>query len=137
MECINAHIKLFSGVAEKHTLEVFFSEVGMRLFNVLIKNLKRLQISQTGSMTLICDFNIYCDWATSLRVSSITRTYNILKELGSLFLADGGEELRKVVHDLPRFQGVLRVEEIYELMASRTDYKKIQKFVETKECIIM
>jgi recyclin-1 len=55
-------------------------------------------------MTLICDFNTYCDWAN---------------------------------HDLPRFQGVLRVEEIYELMASRTDYKKIQKYVESKECLIM
>ena len=88
-------------------------------------------------MTLICDFNTYCDWANALRVTSVSQLFSILKELGSLFLADGGEELRKVVHDLPRFQGVLRVEEIYELMASRTDYKKIQKYVESKECLIM
>jgi hypothetical protein len=35
-----------------------------------------------------------------------------------------------------RYQGMLRPEEIYELLAARTDYKKIQKYVETKECII-
>ena len=53
IKCINAHIELLQGVAEKHTLEVFFSEVGVRLFNVICKNLKRLQISQTGSFQLI------------------------------------------------------------------------------------
>jgi recyclin-1 len=80
--------------------------------------------------------NYYCDWANSLRVTSVSKLFQVLKELGSLFLADGGEELRKQVHDLPRFQGALRIEEIYELLGSRTDYKKIQKMVETKECII-
>lgn len=83
------------------------------------------------------DLNKYCEWANSLRITSVSKLFMVLKELGSLFLADGGEELRKQVHDLPRFQGVLRVEELYELLASRTDYKKIQKYVETKECIVM
>ncbi len=32
IECIQAHGELLSEVAEKHTLEVFFSEVGVRLF---------------------------------------------------------------------------------------------------------
>ena len=30
--CLNAHSKLMIGVADKNTVEVFFSEVGVRLF---------------------------------------------------------------------------------------------------------
>jgi recyclin-1 len=87
-------------------------------------------------MQLICDFNRYFDWAYSLRMTPATKTYQALKELGNLFLADGSEELRSLVHDMPRFNGALRIEEIYELLQSRTDYKEIRKQVEAKECII-
>ncbi|KAJ3121727.1 F-box protein: endocytic membrane traffic, recycling ReCYcling 1 [Physocladia obscura] len=135
--CLNAHTKLLNGVTNKDTLEVFFGEVGIRLFNVICKNLKKQQVSQSGALQLICDMNKYHEWATTLRVASVTRLFNVLKELGSLFMADGGEELRNLVHDTERYQGALRPEEIYELLASRTDYKKIQKFVEAKECIVM
>ncbi|TPX66932.1 hypothetical protein SpCBS45565_g04088 [Spizellomyces sp. 'palustris'] len=136
IECLNAHIKILYGVAEKHTMEVFFGEVGVRIFNVICKNIKRLQISQTGAMQLIYDLNQYYEWASTLRVASLKKLFEVLKEVGNLFLADGGEELRKLVHDLPRYQGALRIEEIYELLASRTDYKKIQKYMESKDCII-
>ncbi|KAJ3039975.1 F-box protein: endocytic membrane traffic, recycling ReCYcling 1 [Rhizophlyctis rosea] len=137
IETLNSHTKLLSGATEKNTMEVFLTEVGVRVFAVIIKNLKRQQISQAGAMQLICDFNKYYEWAVSTRVSAISRQFQVLKELGKLYLSDGNEELRKLVHDLPRFQGVLRIEEIYELLQSRTDYKKIQKFVESKECLVM
>lgn len=87
-------------------------------------------------MRLILDLNTYYEWACTLRVSSVKRMFEVLKEVGNLFLADGGDELRKLVHDLPRYQGQLRIEEIYEMLASRTDYKKIQKYMENKECVI-
>ena len=108
----------------------------LSLLSVITKNIKRLQVSQTGAMQLICDMNRYYDWAYSMHISSLSKLFQVLKELGNLFLADGSEELSKLVHDAPRFQNALRVEEIYELMQSRTDYKKIQKQVEAKECII-
>ncbi|KAJ3163213.1 F-box protein: endocytic membrane traffic, recycling ReCYcling 1 [Geranomyces michiganensis] len=136
IDCLNSHAKILYGVAEKHTMEVFFGEVGARIFNVICKNIKRLQISQTGAMQLILDLNTFYNWSATLRVSSVKKMFEVLKELGNLFLADGGDELRKLVHDLPRYQGQLRIEEVYELLASRTDYKKIQKYVETKECCI-
>ncbi|KAJ3278224.1 F-box protein: endocytic membrane traffic, recycling ReCYcling 1, partial [Rhizoclosmatium sp. JEL0117] len=113
--CLNAHTRLLNGVTNKDTLELFFGEVGVRLFN---------------------DMNKYHEWATTLRVASVPRLFLVLKELGALFMADGGDELRNLVHDTERYQGALPVEEIYELLASRTDYKKIQKFVEAKECIV-
>ncbi|KAI8622733.1 exocyst complex component Sec10-domain-containing protein [Chytriomyces sp. MP71] len=135
--CLNAHTRLLNGVTNKDTLEVFFGEVGVRLFNVICKNLKKQQVSQSGALQLICDMNKYHEWASSLRVGSVSRLFLVLKELGSLYMADGGEELRNLVHDADRYQGALRPEEIYELLASRTDYKKIQKYVEAKECIVM
>ncbi|KAH6570887.1 hypothetical protein BASA60_007494 [Batrachochytrium salamandrivorans] len=136
IECLVSHTKLMAGVTETNTMEVFLSEVGVRLFNVIIKNIRRLQVSQTGAMQMICDMNKYYEWAISVRVPSVTKLFVVLKELGNLFLADGSEELRKLVHDAPRYQGALRVEEIYELLQSRTDYRKIQKQVESKDCII-
>lgn len=32
IDCLNVHTKILSGVAEKHTMEVFFAEVGVRVF---------------------------------------------------------------------------------------------------------
>ncbi len=69
----------------------------------------------------------------------MTRQFSVLKEIGSLFLAEGSQEIKEVVMDSQKFQGAtanLRQEDIVELLACRTDYKKIQKFVESKECII-
>ncbi|KAJ3108484.1 F-box protein: endocytic membrane traffic, recycling ReCYcling 1 [Phlyctochytrium planicorne] len=135
--CLQAHVKLLQGSTHKDTLEVFLGEVGVRLFNVICKNLKKWQVSPTGAMQLICDFNRYHEWATTLRVPSVSRLFLVLKELGNLYMAEGGTELRNMVHDADLYQGALRPEEIYELLAARTDYKKIQKFVESKDCLVM
>lgn len=87
-------------------------------------------------MNNISDFNKYYEWAYSLRLNAATKQFQALKELGNLFLADGSEELRSLVHDLPRFNGALRIEEIYELLQSRADYDKVKSQVEAKECAI-
>ncbi|KAJ2993525.1 F-box protein: endocytic membrane traffic, recycling ReCYcling 1 [Globomyces sp. JEL0801] len=112
IQVLDAHSKILKGCIEANTMEVFLSETSVR------------------------DLNMYYDWAYSLRVTSATKMFQALKELGKLFLADGSDELRALVHDLPRFNGALRIEEIYELLQSRTDYKQIQKQVEAKECCI-
>lgn len=127
---------MLTGATDKHTLEVFLGEIGVRMFNAIIKNIKRLQISQTGAMRLICDLNCYSEWAYQLRVGQVSKLFSALKEIGSLFIADGGMELRDLVHDQQRYQGTLRLDEVLELLASRTDFKKIQKYVESKECVI-
>lgn len=69
-------------------------------------------------------------------MTSVTKLFTIMKELGGLFIADGGEELRDMVHDSQKFQGQFRLEEILELLSSRADYKKIQKYIEAKDCVI-
>ncbi|KAJ3179280.1 hypothetical protein HK101_010051 [Irineochytrium annulatum] len=133
VECLCAHVKLLTGSTNKDTLEVFLGEVAIRLFNVICKNIKRWQISPAGATQLICDLNRFHEWGSTLRVQAVSKLFLVLKELGNLYLAEGGTELRNMVHDAERYQGALRPEEIYELLAARTDYKNIQKFVETKE----
>lgn len=32
VECLSAHVKLVVGCADKHTLDIFFQEIGLRLF---------------------------------------------------------------------------------------------------------
>ncbi len=81
--------------------------------------------------------NHYYDWSQTLRVTHVTQLFLALKEIGYLYLAADGEELKQMVHEQPRLQGAFRIEEIYELVSCRTDYRKIQKYVENKECSIM
>ncbi|KAI9337923.1 exocyst complex component Sec10-domain-containing protein [Obelidium mucronatum] len=138
IECLDKHIDLLRGVTSKDTFGVFFGEVGVRLFSLLCTNIKKHQISQTGAMRLICDINRYNDWVVQLRLMPLQRLFAILKEVGPLFLADGGDELRNLVYDKERYQGYLTVEEVNEMVASRTDYKSIKKVVEGKDgCVIM
>ncbi|KAJ3128277.1 F-box protein: endocytic membrane traffic, recycling ReCYcling 1 [Nowakowskiella sp. JEL0407] len=137
IEALTKQTSSITGVTDRHTLDVFYNEIGVRFFNAILKHLKRCQISQSGAMQLIIDLNRYYEWACSVRVAAIAKLFVVLKELGNLYLADPGPELRNLVHDLQRFQGVLRQEEIYELLGSRTDWKKIQKVVEAKDCLIM
>ena len=87
-------------------------------------------------MQLIIDMNKYYDWAISLKQSRITKMFACLKEVGGLFLADGTRELQEIVNDPKRFNGCLRVEELYELLQSRADYKEKKKELEAKECCI-
>lgn len=53
MLCLETHTKVLKGSIEANTMEVFLSEVCVRLFQVIIKNIRRLQVSQTGAMQLI------------------------------------------------------------------------------------
>ena len=87
-------------------------------------------------MQLICDMNQYYEWAAALRVGSVTKMFTALKEVGNLFLADGGVELKPLIHEVQIYHGALRLEDVLELLVSRTDYKKIAKYIDSKECCI-
>lgn len=69
-------------------------------------------------------------------MNNVSKIFTVLKEIGHLFIVDGNHELKELVNDQHRYQGVLRQDEVMELLASRSDFKKIQKFIESKECII-
>lgn len=52
LKCLNDYENLKASI-EKQTMEIFFSEISIRLFHLIIKNIRRLTISQTGAMRLI------------------------------------------------------------------------------------
>lgn len=53
VEIVSSHTKMLVGSTDKNMLDVFNQEVGMRLFTVLCKHLKRQRISVGGSIKLI------------------------------------------------------------------------------------
>jgi hypothetical protein len=79
---------------------------------------------------------MYYEWVNSLHLPNAVKLFLSLKEISNIFIADGTKELSSLVQDLTRHHQVLNVEELLELIRSRSDYKKIQNHVETKECCI-
>jgi recyclin-1 len=57
VEVVSSHTKMLIGSTDKHMLDVFNQEVGLRLFTALCKHLKRQRISVDGSITLIRQVN--------------------------------------------------------------------------------
>jgi recyclin-1 len=53
VEMVSSHTTMLVGSTEKNMLDVFNQEVGLRLFTVLCKHLKRQRISVDGAITLI------------------------------------------------------------------------------------
>lgn len=123
------------GATDKHTLEVFYTEIGLRFYGTYTKHLKTMQISEMGGFRLISDLNVYYEWADALNVAEATRYFKALKELGHLYVVSP-IDLRELMHDSDRFLGVVRVEEVYEFVALRKDYRKIQRMVDDK-CPLM
>ncbi|KAJ3324704.1 F-box protein: endocytic membrane traffic, recycling ReCYcling 1 [Gonapodya sp. JEL0774] len=137
VELLTKHAALLRGVTDKATIDMFLQEIGIRVFTALVKHFKGIQVSRDGSMQLICDINAYYDWSLTLRQPETTKLFAVLKEIGNLFMVDGGPDLRELVHDHERFQGRLRPEEILELLRSRTDFKKIEKNLDAADCVVM
>ena len=53
VEIVSSHTKMLVGSTDKNMLDVFNQEVGMRLFTIVCKHLKRQRISVNGSLKLI------------------------------------------------------------------------------------
>ena len=53
VEIIGSHVNMLVGSTDKHMLDVFNQEVGVRLFTALCKHLKRQRVSMDGAIKLI------------------------------------------------------------------------------------
>jgi recyclin-1 len=53
VEVVDGHVKMLTGSTDKNVLDVFNQEVGVRLFTVLCKHIKRQRISVQGSIKFI------------------------------------------------------------------------------------
>jgi recyclin-1 len=88
---ISGHTSMLLGSTDKTTLDVFLQEVGLRLFTLLCKHIKRQRISSPastgGAIKLIADLNLYANFiSTSLRQKSLGPYYAALRELGQIYL---------------------------------------------------
>ncbi|KAF9175279.1 F-box protein: endocytic membrane traffic, recycling ReCYcling 1 [Mortierella sp. AD010] len=115
--CLTTHTKMLIGCTDKHTLDVFFQELGLRLF----------KYDNTANLS-IC-----------LKQPSLTPNFLALKELGNLFIIQSPSDLKQLIHDMERFGGILRIEDVFEFAEMRSDWKSIQRIVERDrlECAIM
>ncbi|KAI4102300.1 MAG: hypothetical protein L6R37_004492 [Teloschistes peruensis] len=132
VEVVASHTNLLNGSADKNVLDVFNQEVGLRLFTSLCKHIKRQRISVEGAIKLISDMNHYHSFITSMRIKPLTPYFNALRELSQIYLIDPShaKQMATVIADVNRFQGIFRVEEVYEYATRREDWYRVKKDVE-------
>lgn len=154
---LKTHTTLLQGSTDKGVLDVFYQEVGLRLFAAVCKHVKTLRINTDGGIKLISyfptgyepndsDFNLYHTYASSLRQITIMPYFAALKEIGHIFIIEEGQgkAVGSVVTDVIRFEGIFRPEEVYEFVQCRADWLKIKRDVEKAlfglgrdDCMIM
>jgi recyclin-1 len=128
---LKKHCDMLKGSTDKHILEVFNQEVGLRLHGILLKNLKqRLIVNTLGGLQLISDLNSYHQFVTSLKQPQVISYFSSLKLVGEIFIVSDPKDLGTLVRDTSRYQGTLSPDDLYELVQRRQDWKKIDKLVE-------
>lgn len=130
VECLQIHCRMLVGTTDKNVLEVFYQEVGIRLYAVLCKHIKRQIISIDGGFKLIADLNHYHAFVNTLKQSTVTADFEHLKMLGNIFIIDNPKELAKIARDANMFGGTLSPEELYEFLHARSDFRLIEKAVD-------
>ncbi|KAI9772287.1 MAG: F-box protein: endocytic membrane traffic, recycling ReCYcling 1 [Geoglossum simile] len=132
VEVVSSHTKMLVGSTDKHVLDVFNQEVGLRLFTVLCKHLKRQRISVDGSITLISDMNHYFVYIETLRNQNLLLYFKALRELAQIYLIgpSDAKDMATIIADGDRFHGIFRAEEVYEFAERRTDWYQVKRDVE-------
>lgn len=129
---LRVYCDMLAACADKAVLDVFYEEIGFRLFSVLSKHLKRQIISMTGGFQVICDLNHYSQFIEGLRQPPVTTRFTALKRIGSLYIVSEPKELAKMVQDPTLSHGVMRPEEMYEFLRARCDFKTIESNIDAE-----
>ena len=159
VEIISSHLSLLFGSTDKNMLDVFVQEVGLRLFGVICKHIKRQRISVDGAIKLISDINHYSSYIATLRQKPLQPYFSALRELcqiflvqidppaaffaanakgkrGSILSAKGSKtsaqakELATIMADTQRYHGIFPTEEVYEYAERRLDWLLVKGDVE-------
>lgn len=87
----------------------------------------------------ISDMNAYYDFVSSLRQKAVTPYFLALKSLANLYIIDSAPDIKNVIHDLERYHGLMRVEDLFEFASCRSDWAVIRKEVQKDmtDCIVM
>lgn len=143
IELVSSHTTMLIGSTDKAMLDVFNQEVGLRLFAVLCKHLKRQRISLSGAITLISDVNHYATYISQLRNANLTQYFSALRELAQIYLIapTHAKDLATLIADGDRFRGIFRAEEVYEFAQRRADWAQVKRGVERAMygigCVVM
>ncbi|KAE8152410.1 exocyst complex component Sec10-like protein [Aspergillus avenaceus] len=132
VDVVSSHTQMLVGSTDKSTLDVFNQEVGLRLFTALCKHLKRQRISVEGSLKLISDMNHYFKFIQRFKNNELLVYFKAFRELSQIYLIDPSDakELATIIADSDRFQGIWRVEEVYEFAERREDWYQVKRDVE-------
>jgi recyclin-1 len=129
---VSTHTAMLTGSTDKTLLDVFSTEVGLRLFTTLTKHLKRQRISTPGALPLLSDLSAYAAYIAAFRNNDLNSYFTALREVGQLYLIDGGEasEMAAIIADAERYRGVFTVEEVLEFAERRGDWLVVRGRVE-------
>ncbi|KAJ2785747.1 F-box protein: endocytic membrane traffic, recycling ReCYcling 1 [Coemansia interrupta] len=118
--------------AQRSLRLVCLGEVGERMFHVLVRNIRRFRVSEPGGFQLIADLNLYYDWALANVDAETLRFFAALKDLANCFILPPNELRGFLREQYSRrtFDGVMRSEEVYDVVACRADYREIRGQVE-------
>ena len=85
------------------------------------------------------DMNAYYDFIVSLRQKTITPYFLALKSLANLYIIDNPADIKSLIHELDRYHGLMRVEDLFEFAACRSDWPVIKRVVQKDmtDCSIM
>ncbi|KAI1391188.1 exocyst complex component Sec10-like protein [Hypoxylon trugodes] len=142
-ELVASHTKMLVGSTEKTMLDVFNSEVGLRLFTAVCKHIKRQRISTDGAIKLIADMTMYFEYIRTLKNQDLLQYFKALRELSQIYLIDArhAKEMATIIADGDRFGGIFRAEEVYEFAERRADWYQVKRDVERAmyglECQVM
>ena len=106
---------------------------------VLYKHLKTQVVNEQGGFRYISDMNAYYDFAASLRQKSVTPYFAALKALANIYIISSAQDIKNVIHDLERYHGLMKTEDLFEFAACRSDWPVVKKVVtkDMTDCSIM
>ncbi|KAH8548822.1 exocyst complex component Sec10-domain-containing protein [Umbelopsis sp. PMI_123] len=139
IECLSTHTEMLKGSVEKETMNVFYQEVGKRFYECVCKHIKRQTINEQGGFQIISDVNAYDNYILSLRQRTINPYFAALKALANIYIISDPTDIKDVIHDLERYHGILRIEDLFEFAACRSDWASIRRTVQKDmtDCNIM
>jgi recyclin-1 len=132
IDVVGSHTSMLAGSTDKTLLDVFSSEVGLRLFTVLCKHLKRQRISTVGALPLLSDLGAYARYVATFKNHDLSSYFTALREVGQIYLIEGSEatEMAAIIADGERYKGVFTVEEVLEFAERRSDWLVVKGRVE-------
>jgi recyclin-1 len=132
IDVVGSHTSMLTGSTDKTLLDVFSSEVGLRLFTTLCKHLKRQRISTLGALPLLSDLSAYAQYVASFKNNDLSSYFTALREVGQIYLIEGSDatEMAAIIADGERYSGVFTVEEVLEFAERRSDWLLVKGRVE-------